>query len=190
MVSVLLEKRIKMIQELMIRVFIDTEFTHLSDVLNPEPPVLISIGAVTQDGGGYFYAENEQTQLELCSDFTKEIVLPLLEGGESRMQYSQISILFREWVESLGGQVEFWTDSPYHDWPYVQHMFDTYGWPANLHRTPMPLNFESSEMQQCFESSVAETFRMSSPLLRMHHALDDAIANQVGFQARYAENFK
>jgi hypothetical protein len=165
-----------------ISVFIDTEFTHLCDALNPEPAVLISIGAVTQDSKQHFYAENENTQLELCSGFTMETVLPLLEGGEARMQYSQISRLLRGWVESLDGQVEFWSDSPFHDWPYVQHMFDTYGWPANLHRSPMPLIFDSAELQQRFENGVAEAFRISTPRLRRHHALDDAIANRLGFQ--------
>jgi len=77
-------------------VFIDTEFTHFCDALNPEPAVLISIGAITQDGEQHFYAENELTQLELCSDFTTETVLPLLEGGEARMQYGQIARLLRK----------------------------------------------------------------------------------------------
>jgi hypothetical protein len=165
-----------------ISVFIDTEFTHLCDALNPEPAVLISIGAVAQDGEQHFYAENEDTQLELCSGFTMETVLPLLEGGEVRMPYGQIARLLREWVESLDGQVEFWSDSPFHDWPFVQHMFDTYGWPANLHRSPMPLIFDSAELQQRFENGVAEAFRISTPRLRRHHALDDAIANRLGFE--------
>jgi len=109
-------------------------------------------------------------------------VLPLLEGGEARMQYSQIARSLREWVESLDAQVEFWTDSPFHDWPYMQHMFDTYGWPANLHHSPMPLIFETPELQQRFEDGVAEAFRINTPRLRRHHALDDAVANRLGFQ--------
>ena len=164
-----------------ISVFIDTEFTHLCDALNPEPAVLISIGAVTKDGEQHFYAENEETQLELCSNFTTETVLPLLEGGEARMQYNQIARSLREWVESLDAPVEFWTDSPFHDWPYMQHMFDPYGWPANLHSSPLPLIFDSADLQRRFEYGVAEAFRTTSPRLRMHHALDDAVANRLGF---------
>lgn len=45
--------------------------------------------------------------------------------------------------------------SPFQDWPFVQHMFDTYGWPANLHRSPMSLIFDSAELQQRFENGVA-----------------------------------
>lgn len=140
------------------------------------------MGAVTQDGEQHFYAENEQTQLELCSDFTTDTVLPLLEGGEARMQYGQIARLLSEWIESLDEKAELWTDSPFHDWPFIQHMFDTYGWPANLHRSPMPLIFGPATLQQRFENGVAAAFRITNPRLRRHHALNDAIANRLGFQ--------
>ena len=54
--------------------FLDTEFTRLHD------PSLISIGLVTQNGEE-FYAEVPFPQIE-CSEFVRDIVMPLLRREE------------------------------------------------------------------------------------------------------------
>lgn len=60
-------------------VFFDTEFTHLKPIIDESS--LISIGLVTEDGKRSFYAEiNDSYSLEDCSDFVKQIVLPLLDA--------------------------------------------------------------------------------------------------------------
>ena len=88
-----------------IPVFIDTEFTHLCDALNPEPAVLISIGAVTQNGEQHFYAENAQTQPELCSDFTTETVrrssrATLQKGNGCLLEFRGVWYIFTDEIGS------------------------------------------------------------------------------------------
>ena len=166
----------------MINIFIDTELTHLPDGINPEPPSLISIGCAT-DTGASFYAENGDVQLEMCSDFVRAHVLPLLEGGDALMKYPEIARQLRGWIEALGRPCQMWSDAPDFDWPPVLHMFDCHGWPHNLMREPADLAFASPLQTQRFEVTVEHTFN-SNPSLRRHHALDDAIVNMQAF--RYA----
>lgn len=166
----------------MINVFLDTEFTHLQEPLTPEPAGLISIGCVTEKSGKTFYAENADFQLELCSKFVCETVLPLLEGGDASMPYSMIARRLRTWVESFTEPVKFWSDAPYWDWMHVRHMFETHGWPENLRRECTHLMFASPIQNIRLKNGVADAFRSFNPALRRHHALDDAIANRHGFR--------
>lgn len=76
-------------------VFFDTEFTDLS-----VDAQLISIGLVSEDGERMFYAELSDTYSPKdCSDFTREMVMPLLEGGDTRL--SQLELI--EDLASLAG---------------------------------------------------------------------------------------
>lgn len=161
-----------------INLFFDCEFSHIQE--SAEPPVLISVGIVSQDGRT-FYAENANMQEELCSEFVIETVLPLLEGGEALMPYSEIAKRMKTWIESFDGEVKMWSDAPGHDWPFVFHMFSIYGWPSNLRRTPAALRFSSSLQNTRFDAAVEDIFR-SNPALRRHHALDDAVANRHAFK--------
>lgn len=169
----------------MINLFFDCEFTHLQE--GAEPPVLISIGIISQDGRA-FYAENANMQEELCSEFVLETVLPLLEGGEALMPYSEIARTMKTWIESFECETKMWTDAPGYDWPHVFHMFSTYGWPSNLKRAPVPLSFASSVQSMRFFNAVEDIFR-SNISMRRHHALDDAMANRHGFNVATMRRF-
>lgn len=162
----------------MINLFFDCEFTHLQE--GAEPPGLISIGIISQDGKT-FYAENANVQEELYSEFVIETVLPLLEGGKSLMPYAQIAETLKTWIESFECETKLWTDAPSFDWPHVHHMFSNYGWPRNLKRSPVPLSFASGVQNIRFYNAVEDLFRSNQSLHR-HHALDDAIANKYAFQ--------
>lgn len=159
----------------MINVFFDTEFTPLPGPLDPEPPGLISIGCVSQDDKK-FYAENSDLQVELCSDFTTEAVLPFLEGGDVSIPYQMIAKQLKEYIESFVSDVTMWCDSPYHDWPFIEHMFDNWGWPSKLAKKP---GWHTKDLD--FNIGVEQAFNTFVPKLRRHHALDDAIANRHGF---------
>lgn len=171
----------------MINIFFDTEFSHLQGPLDPEPAVLISIGCVSQDDRK-FYAESSSFQVEHCSEFVVQTVLPLLEGGDVSMPYTMIAKQLKDWIESFDDKVTLCTDSPYHDFGYVQHMFDSWGWPANLNKKPHWLAF-GYIMGVRFANGVEEAFRTIKPELRRHHALDDAIANKFGFQQATSKRF-
>jgi hypothetical protein len=81
------------------KLFLDTEFT---DFTNPE---LISIGIVDENGRE-FYAERNDFPRELCSDFVRETVLPLLGQyppgivGTKRSISHALSSWLREYSES------------------------------------------------------------------------------------------
>jgi len=171
----------------MTNVFFDTEFSHLWDVLTPEPALLISIGCVSEDGNKKFYAENSNFQREQCSRFVIDNVLPLLEGGEALMPYPTIACRLKSYVESFNDEVVFWSDSPKHDWCHVCDLFNFHGWPQNLSRTPKTFFFYSEDKQTLFENGVKNAF--NSLNLREHHALDDAIANRAGYLSAMANHF-
>ena len=164
---------------LMTRVFIDTEFTHLFDCLQPEPAELISIGCVSENGE-QFYAENADFNLESCSEFVHETVIPFLEGGDKVMPYKDLARCLRSWVERFADEVEFISDAPSFDWPFIAHLFDTWGWPNNLNKSPRHLGFTSAIQMHRFENAIEQVTKKNN--LRTHHALDDAIANCFGYK--------
>jgi hypothetical protein len=179
----------------MINIFFDCEFTKLQLPLDPEPNELISIGCVSDDGRK-FYAENATTlaRPEIFSEFVRDNVIPLLDGGDVVMSYENIAKLLKIYIESFGvngdeKNVKMWSDAPHFDWQHVKHMLDTYGWPKNLIQQPVTLSFESSIQNTRFQNAVENAFNTFKPALRRHHALDDAIANRYGFQRATERRF-
>lgn len=155
-------------------IFFDTEFTDLHQEAR-----LISIGLVTADGEKSFYAELSDTyQRKDCGDFAREVVLPLLEGGDVLMSWHELSLRLGNWVESFEQPVRLATDSLAWDWPWIQKMFTTpRTWPSNLDGKPEILLFDADAGEQfnkALEQALADGFRR-------HHALDDAKANRLGW---------
>lgn len=163
-----------------VKVFFDTEFTHFQEPLFPEPPELISIGCISEDGAT-FYAENRDFNVQHCSEFVKETVIPLLDGGDSSMPYSILANKLNIWIQEFKAPVSFITDSPSFDWPFVEHLFCQYGWPPNLIVKPTHIAFNSVIQTIRFQHLVEQTFYSHQPKLRRHHALDDAIANRIAY---------
>ena len=171
-------------------VFFDCEMTKLVEPFDPEPAELISIGCISSDGNK-FYAENATSlrRPEVMSEWVKDNVIPLLDGGECVMEYAEIASKLKEYIESFDGEVKLWSDAVYVDFPFVKHMFETYGWPANLRRDPAELRFASSIQTTRFWAGVEDAFKTIKPTLRRHHALDDAIANRYAFKRATARGF-
>ena len=159
-------------------VFFDTEFTDLD-----RDALLISIGLVSEDGRHSFYAElseNDPRHYANTSDFAKEIVLPLLEGGDCLMTMAELSTRLATWLADFAQPVQLATDSGTWDWRWIQQIFQKPGtWPANLERKPLVLLFDADKGER-FADAVQEAFDAG---LRQHHALDDAIANRAGWFA-------
>jgi hypothetical protein len=151
-------------------IFFDCEFHDLAK------PKLISIGLVSEDSRT-FYAELSDTyEIDECSEFVKEIVLPLLDGGEALMTRHQLRGQLKDWLESFAEPVTLATDSLGFDWPRIQELFPTTkSWPANLERFPALLNMNYLRDVEKFEPAVELAFEAG---LRRHHALDDAKANR------------
>lgn len=145
--------------------FLDTEFTGLS-----VDPALISIGLVSEDGRE-FYAELTDTwDAESCDFFVQEQVLPLLDGGDARMNWDELAKRLPGWIASFEEPVQIATDAVAWDWPWVQKICYASGtWPRNLSHQPLAVSSQTD---------VYETtgLQHNDPSLRQHHSLDDAKA--------------
>ncbi len=157
-------------------IFLDTEFTELGI-----DPKLISIGLVSEDGRE-FYAELSDTYEQTdVGDFARKEVLPLLEGGSSRMTMPELSLRLGNWLESFEQPVRLATDSVSWDWPWIQTLFsDSWTWPANLAQEPEILLFDADPVAKKFSEALQRAFAGG---LRRHHALDDAKANRLAWLA-------
>lgn len=153
-------------------VFFDTEFTTLDS--QASPPGLISIGCVATNGHE-FYAELSDTwQINNCSQFVVDSVLPLLEGGECLMTQKQCASSLKEWFEELANPyITLRSDAPDYDWPLISELLEPNNcWPNNLNRECQGVSFQSPIQQQRFESAL-NTYWKSHQSHR-HHALIDA----------------
>lgn len=151
-------------------IFFDTEFTDLH-----QDAQLISIGLVSEDGKQTFYAELTDTyQVKDCSDFVKQCVLPILEGGDAAMTMAEMAERLLLWLSNFNGPVRLVTDSMAWDWRWIQGVFQkASAWPENVDRKPAIIG-QDAEMQLAIEHAFGYG-------LRPHHALDDAKANRQGW---------
>lgn len=152
-------------------VFYDCEFNSLQKDKNGHR-YLISIGCVAQTGQT-FYAELTDTWDEhLCSLFTIETVLPLLQGGDYRMGVSELIVRLKTWIEGLTDkEIIFRSDAPDLDWPFVQEIFSS-GWPTNLRKKCGAISFEDHRQFHRFNLALVDYWKTYSA--RQHHALTDA----------------
>lgn len=91
----------------MIKIFFDTEFSSLvaSDVY------LISAGFISEDGKHEFYEEINSIPLHECSQFVKDVVIPLLDAPESkRVSLALFGAHLVEWLNSFDEPVTLVTD--------------------------------------------------------------------------------
>jgi len=75
--------------------FLDTEFTDF------QQPDLISLGLVSECGRHEFYAERNDFDLALCSDFVQSTVLPKLGQGQSGVDRANLATALGAWLENV-----------------------------------------------------------------------------------------
>lgn len=146
--------------EPMLKLFVDTEFT---DFINQK---LISIGIVAENGEDLYAELSDTYQIEDCSEFVKEIVLPLLQGGDARMTEQECAGWLKVWIESFGQKCLLVSDAPDFDGPLIRELLDMVGWPSNL-------------ADYCVRSVHDDyDYFEDNPDATRHHALHDARAAQ------------
>lgn len=178
--------------------FLDTEFTSLGE---PWPVELISVGLSDCHGQRVFYAENDEFNIELTSDFTRQYVLPLLEGGDRRMPYQDLCFNFFLAIEQYGFTCALAADSTW-DWLWVQMMVQNHReavgpmqiddpsqfptWPSNLSPAQAHISFASLSRIDKLASLAASAshFKTKFP----HHALIDAQGNALCSKAAIEAN--
>lgn len=156
-------------------IFFDTEFSGTEKMKGHR--YLISIGCVSSEGHE-FYAELTDTWDEsLCSLFTIQNVLPLLQGGDFEMGVEELAVRLKGWIEGLtDARVTLHSDAPEFDFPFLEEIFDFHGWPKNLNRKCLPIGaFESDAERFRYNAATADYWRTNKAAGAVqHHALWDA----------------
>lgn len=84
------------------------------------------------------------------------------------------------WLEAFDEQVTLATDSMAWDWPWIQEIFGELDiWPVNVDGKPLLLSMNHLSNYDLFVKTVELAFRT----FRLHHSLDDAKANRLGWIA-------
>jgi diamine N-acetyltransferase len=137
-------------------VFVDSEFTNLME------PRLISFGAVATDATS-FYCELNDWPRELCSDFVRRSVLPLLDGDAVPHAMAAKSLL--RWIaaKAVKGPTVVVSDSGFDRWALAD-LLGREDLPAGAQWLRLPVAYET------LDEIAAELG------LRRHYALDDARA--------------
>jgi hypothetical protein len=154
-------------------IYFDTEFSGTEKKNGYR--YLISIGCVSADGQE-FYAELTDTWDEnLCSMFTIENVLPLLQGGDCQMGVVELASRLKTWIESFNERVTFFRDAPHFDWAFFPEIF-FHGWPSNLERNCQSvLEFNNDSEQSRYNAVIADFWNTNIDAgAHQHHALWDA----------------
>lgn len=176
----------------------DTEFTSLGE---PWPVHLVSVGLCDDAGRRLFYAESSDFDPALCSEFTRERVIPLLERGDKSLDYPQLCDGFFSAISALGEPCALAADSEW-DWLWAQMMAQGEiaargklfvddpsvlpAWPANLSPRFARLAFEGLPRADKAASWAASSrwFADKFP----HHALADAAGNALRARAAIESN--
>lgn len=86
------------------RVYLDTEFTQFTQ------PHLISLGLAAEDGRE-FYAVMKEYPRQQCSEFVREIVLPIIEHWPSKTLYRrEMRDSLNQWLNSCAESTEIVCD--------------------------------------------------------------------------------
>ncbi|MFJ2464842.1 hypothetical protein [Pseudomonas sp. NPDC087615] len=114
------------------RVFLDCEFSQLSAAAK-----LISLALVAENGREFYVELQDTWQVEDCSDFVKEIVLPQLWGGNHSLRIVEARKSLLGFLTSFKNEVEIVTDAPQFDWElFCDLVYEAGRWPRNVRNFP------------------------------------------------------
>lgn len=172
-------------------IFVDTEFT---DFIKSD---LISIGAITEDGRNEFYCELNDYNTKLSSEFSRNVVEPLLDLEKFGMYRSQASARFYCWLEELGDEYAICPDFS-GDWKLIVDLLEDL--PPNIATHPVMLHailnklitekaveLQTPDFKWFFETAKKQynegflEYFLRNPNPKQHHALADAKANRNGY---------
>ena len=142
------------------KIFVDSEFDDRDN-----PPVLLSLGAVNEDGDE-FYMENADANLTLVSPWVWQNVVPKLTGPMASI--GRIANEFRSFV---GHKPEFWAYYGTYDWYLICQL---YGGFRNL-PGPWPKYYNDLA---AYANQLKVHTHPGQDADEEHHALHDARWNQ------------
>ncbi len=155
-------------------VFLDTEFGGFL----PDELQLVSIGFVSESDR-ILYLELDEVDPRSCSQFCRDVVLPLLDAGQKTSR-DDAATRARDYLGSFGGAVTLWTDHPGYDVFLLRELLANVGGTLPEIRICVP-EFARFIPRMTYLNHVEALFETKQ--LRRHHALDDARAMRAGWIA-------
>ncbi|WP_185268973.1 hypothetical protein [Halopseudomonas xiamenensis] len=143
----------------MLRAYLDTEFTSLASHAR-----LISLALVTSDGRELYLELVDNWQVDDCSGFVQDTVLPQLDLQSHGLTTSLARHRLQDFLATIA-PAEIITDTPHWDWPLLHWLAGSDGLPRGVRTRALPNSVHDwSELAQA-----------------PHHALADArlLAGQV-----------
>ncbi|MBD8616883.1 3'-5' exoribonuclease [Pseudomonas putida] len=145
------------------KLFLDCEFTQVD-----QNTKLISLALVSEAGDEFYVELTDTYQVEDCSDFVIENVLPQLDLPEhgKTMAKSQESLL--TFLGNLNGNLDICSDAPCWHWSFFcQLACVDHRWPSNVinQTTNLPRLFRDLEADDIGDMTIPEL---------PHHAVLDA----------------
>ena len=163
------------------KIYFDTEFTDVHD----SDFKLISAGFVAENGREFYFESPSNYQLEECSDFAVNQVIPNLGKLLSTnnladhlpikkspvMDEYEASLKFRYFLLSFKEPVELCCDAPNYDWPALTKFLAKSKQPLAENLITKPKNVMSKRVYD-----KTNDYFETHPDAIMHHALCDARA--------------
>jgi len=158
------------------RIFLDTEFTDF----NESECDLISIGLVADDGRE-FYAELTDYRQEVCTDFVREIVLPLLKQHKGTILGNRLQVAkeLAEWLEHYRKHDECIICFDYNtDWDLMRNML------LLLPEDMLPDFLTTKNIWGDIDKMAIDYYWLEADCLghKPHHALWDARGNKYAYR--------
>ncbi|MFJ4115279.1 hypothetical protein ACIPV9_02470 [Pseudomonas psychrophila] len=145
------------------KLFLDCEFTQLN-----QNSKLISLALVSEVSDEFYVELTDTYQVEDCSDFVIQYVLPQLSLARYGMSLVDAQAAMRFFLSGIKGQLEVCSDAPEWDWEFFcQLAYVDHKWPRHVENRPTGLihlfrHFEADD--------IGDVMLPELP----HHALLDA----------------
>ena len=110
------------------KLFLDCEFTQLN-----QSTKLISLALVSEDGDEFYVELTDTYQVEDCSDFVIENVLPQLNLPAHGVSLVGAQVALKTFLNGLDSPLEICSDAPEWDWDFFwQLAYVDHRWPSNV----------------------------------------------------------
>lgn len=143
--------------------FLDCEFTQLN-----QSTKLISLALVSEAGDEFYVELTDTYQVEDCSDFVIENVLPQLDLQAHGVSLAGAQVALETFLDGLDGPLEVCSDAPDWDWDFFcQLAYVDHTWPRHVANDP-------TNLIQLFKHLEADDIGDVTLPELPHHALLDA----------------
>ncbi|WP_415757653.1 hypothetical protein [Pseudomonas sp. LT1P18] len=118
-----------------VKLFLDCEFTQLN-----QDTKLISLALVSETDDEFYVELTDTYQVEDCSEFVIQNVLPQLDLPIYGMSLVEAQASLRTFLDGIEGPLEICTDAPDWDWDFFCQLADVnHRWPSHVVNRPTNL---------------------------------------------------